>query len=523
MDRVFLTPPPAEDVAVGTHALPLSYVEIRGRLRSRSMRRKLTVFLAWCALVIGLVAGGATTAHAAGTAGTAAAGDDVVQAFGDASFSGSTSALGLNAPLVGFAPTPTGRGYWLLARDGGVFSFGDATFQGSTGGLRLNRPVVGIAATRTGNGYWLVAEDGGIFAFGDARFLGSTGGMRLSRPIVAMTATPTGNGYWLLAADGGVFTFGDAAFQGSTGGTPLAKPAVGIARTPTGNGYWIAAGDGAVYAYGDATSFGNAPGHEAITAIASAPDGQGYWLAGQDGGVYTAGNATFAGSANGAVRPTDVTFAIAPTPTGKGYWVAAGPSAAITAGASGSPVLSLQSRLDALGYWVPVDGTFGATTTQALYALQKAAGIPRTGTFDNATQSALRNGIQPTPRGTDGYGVEVDKARRLLLLVSNGRVVRTFNTSTGNEARYRSGNGWAVAHTPEGQFRVYTQVNGLRISDLGELWRPKFFTGGYAMHGSPNIPPYPASHGCLRLSNAAINWLWDTNAVPVGTPVYVYS
>jgi hypothetical protein len=44
------------------------------------------------------------------------------------------------------APTASGKGYWLVATDGGIFSFGDATFLGSTGALKLNRPVVGMAA-----------------------------------------------------------------------------------------------------------------------------------------------------------------------------------------------------------------------------------------------------------------------------------------------------------------------------------------------------------------------------------------
>ena len=36
-------------------------------------------------------------------------------------------------PIVGMAATPTGRGYWLVASDGGIFTFGDASFHGSTG------------------------------------------------------------------------------------------------------------------------------------------------------------------------------------------------------------------------------------------------------------------------------------------------------------------------------------------------------------------------------------------------------
>ena len=80
-----------------------------------------------------------------------------------------------------------------------------------------------------------------------------------------------------------------------------------------------------------------------------------------------------------------------------------------------------------------------------------------------------------------------------------------------------------MALTPEGSFHVERQINGTRISDLGELYRPKYFTGGYAIHGSPSIPPYPASHGCVRVSNGAINFLWDSGSLPIGTPVLVYS
>ena len=86
-----------------------------------------------------------------------------------APWAGSTS----THPVVGMAATPTGRGYWLVAADGGIFAYGDAVFDGSTGALRLNQPVVGMAPYGNDAGYWLVAKDGGIFAFGGAPFLGS--------------------------------------------------------------------------------------------------------------------------------------------------------------------------------------------------------------------------------------------------------------------------------------------------------------------------------------------------------------
>ena len=74
---------------------------------------------------------------------------------------------------------------------GAVFTFGDAKFLGSMGGVRLNKGVVGMAPTPTGRGYWLVASDGGIFSFGDAQFYGSTGAIKLNQPIVGMASTPS--------------------------------------------------------------------------------------------------------------------------------------------------------------------------------------------------------------------------------------------------------------------------------------------------------------------------------------------
>jgi len=43
-----------------------------------------------------------------------------------------------------------------VASYGGIFTFGDAAFYGSEGGESLNAPVVGMAATPDGKGYWLV-------------------------------------------------------------------------------------------------------------------------------------------------------------------------------------------------------------------------------------------------------------------------------------------------------------------------------------------------------------------------------
>ena len=89
--------------------------------------------------------------------------------------------------------------------------------------------IVGMAAHPNGKGYWLVADDGGVFTYGQAGYHGSTGNIRLSQPIVAISPSTTGNGYWLVASDGGVFTFGDATYQGSLGGVAQTGSVLSIA------------------------------------------------------------------------------------------------------------------------------------------------------------------------------------------------------------------------------------------------------------------------------------------------------
>ena len=199
---------------------------------------------------------------------------------------GSAQHLGLNQPIVGMSATPLGKGYWLVAADGGIFSFGDAHFYGSTGGHHLNQPIVGMASTRSGHGYWLVAADGGIFTFGDARFHGSTGAFHLNQPIVGMAATPNGHGYWLVAGDGGIFTFGNARYHGAATNRADSTPIIGLAPTPSGHGYWVASADGGTAAFGDARPFGTqlATERSDVVAIAASPR-YGYWVATKDGTV----------------------------------------------------------------------------------------------------------------------------------------------------------------------------------------------------------------------------------------------
>jgi peptidoglycan hydrolase-like protein with peptidoglycan-binding domain len=192
-------------------------------------------------------------------------------------------------------------------------------------------------------------------------------------------------------------------------------------------------------------------------------------------------------------------------------------------GTTGAEVVKLQERLTELGYWNgKADGKFGSTTRQAVFALQKAAGIGRDGTVGPKTQKALDQGVRPKARSDSGHVVEISLKRQLLMIVDNGEISQVFNTSTGSNENYEYEGQTYLADTPTGHFKAGRQIDGMRHGPLGDLWRPKYFNGGIAVHGSPSVPAYPASHGCARVSMPAMNWIWSNNAIPLKTRVWVY-
>jgi peptidoglycan hydrolase-like protein with peptidoglycan-binding domain len=177
----------------------------------------------------------------------------------------------------------------------------------------------------------------------------------------------------------------------------------------------------------------------------------------------------------------------------------------LTVGARGWSVRVLEKRLASLRYAIKRDGYFGTEDLEAVYAFQKVQGLARSGRVDASLWQRLARAKIPRARYA-GNHVEVDKTRQVLFLVRRGKVVLTVATSTG-----------ATGNTPLGRWTVYRKVSGFDWV----LYYPSYFLRGFAVHGYPDVPPYPASHGCARIPM----WIAQTvyAAIPDGSTVYVYA
>ena len=189
---------------------------------------------------------------------------------------------------------------------------------------------------------------------------------------------------------------------------------------------------------------------------------------------------------------------------------------------SRAEILEVEDLLASLGYWTgPIDGVFDNASRHALTAFQKVEGRKRSASLNRTELEALRSAQRPEPRDTTYAHVEVDLSRQVLMVVDeDGLVTKVLPICSGNEKLYRDRGVTKRAHTPRGRFVVTRKINGLRISSLGALYYPCYIVNGIAIHGSPSIAAYPASHGCIRIPMFAAKAFHDMTTV--GTVVVVY-
>jgi PKD repeat protein len=180
----------------------------------------------------------------------------------------------------------------------------------------------------------------------------------------------------------------------------------------------------------------------------------------------------------------------------------------LSLGVRGASVRALERRLAELHYaLLGVDRFYSYDTADAVLAFQKVSRMERTGSVAPSVWRRLETAHVPFARyPRAGHHIEVDKTRQVLFEVDHGEVMRVVHVSTG-----------ATGNTPVGLWHVYSKVPGFLPSGM---FFSSFFLRGFAIHGYHSVPPYPASHGCVRIPIWIAPRIFASNFY--GESIYVY-
>ena len=174
---------------------------------------------------------------------------------------------------------------------------------------------------------------------------------------------------------------------------------------------------------------------------------------------------------------------------------------------------AIQTKLAKLSY-LPnraIDGVAGYQTEQAVTAFQAWEGLDRDGDVGPITARALATARRPKPGpGGPAKRLEVHRDKGVTLLVEGGRTKRAIHTSSGAPGTV----------TPSGRYEVFRkELQSWSVPF--QTWLPyaSYFNNGIAFHEYAEVPPYPASHGCVRVPAPEAKGLYRFAAL--GTVVVV--
>ena len=160
----------------------------------------------------------------------------------------------------------------------------------------------------------------------------------------------------------------------------------------------------------------------------------------------------------------------------------------------------LEQKLVTLSYKPgPVNGEFNMKTYQAVLAFQKVQGLGRDGIVGNQVWASILVAKVPTPRlSYSGTRLEVSISKQVLFYIHNNVVVKTIPVSTGKP-------GW---ETKPGSYAIGGKLTGWVVGPLGPMYWPCYVYPHHYVHGSTSVPPWPASHGCIRTTTWDMDALW---------------
>ncbi len=161
------------------------------------------------------------------------------------------------------------------------------------------------------------------------------------------------------------------------------------------------------------------------------------------------------------------------------------------------------------GYYTNHGRHYSQKTGLAVMAFRKVNGMKRTFNASPGIFRKLAAGRGAFHLKYPGAGkhVEVDISKQVMVLARHGKPQYTFHVSTGA----------AVTPTIRGHFTFYRRDAGYNSEGM---YYSVYWHNGYAIHGYHSVPPYPASHGCVRNPIPESKFIY--NWVSLGMSIYTY-
>jgi hypothetical protein len=178
-------------------------------------------------------------------------------------------------------------------------------------------------------------------------------------------------------------------------------------------------------------------------------------------------------------------------------------------GAKSSSVKLFNHLLLRQGYYTTHGKRYGSKTGFAAMAFRKVNGMKRTFNASPGIFRKLAAGKGSFHLHYPGKGkhVEVDISQQVMVLANHGKPQYTFHVSTGA----------AATPTIRGHYHFYMRQAGFNAEGM---YYSVYWHGGYAIHGYHSVPPYPASHGCVRNPIPESKFIY--NWVSLGMSIYTY-
>jgi hypothetical protein len=178
-------------------------------------------------------------------------------------------------------------------------------------------------------------------------------------------------------------------------------------------------------------------------------------------------------------------------------------------GDRGPAVAVFNDLLRDQAYYNTDKSTYGSHTERAVMAFRKVNGMERNfqATPEIFQMLAAGKGGFKLKYPNAGKHTEVDISKQVMALADGGKAKYIFHVSTGA----------AATPSDQGGYTYYRKDPG--FNSLG-MYYSVYYNRGEATHGYHSVPPYPASHGCIR--NPIPDSVFIYNWIDLGDKMFVY-